>query len=90
MALCPALSYSTGAMLNLKEMVDVPVWFVHALNDNTIPVSNSEKAVAALKTLGAREVHFTEYTDDEMNAAGADPSPDATYSYHQRYSEGFI
>lgn len=82
MALCPALSYSTGAMLNLKDMVDVPVWFVHALNDNTIPISNSEKAVAALKKLGAREVHFTEYTDDEMNAAGADPSPDATYSYH--------
>ena len=22
------------------------------------------------------------YSDEEMNASGADPSPDATYSYH--------
>ncbi len=82
LALCPALNYSTNSMLNLKEITDIPIWFAHAKNDNTIPASGSETAVKALEKLGAKEVNFTEYSDEEMNAAGADPSPDATYSYH--------
>ncbi len=82
LALCPALNYSNNSLLNLKNMVNVPVWFAHAKNDNTIPASNSETAVKALENLGAKEVRFTEYTDEEMNAAGADSAPDATYSYH--------
>lgn len=82
LALCPALNYSANSMLNLKEITDVPIWFAHAENDNTIPVSSSETAVKALDKLNAKEVHFTKYTDAEMNAAGADPSPDSTYSYH--------
>ncbi|MBP3877734.1 MAG: hypothetical protein J6E44_07255 [Lachnospiraceae bacterium] len=27
-------------------------------------------------------MQLTVYTDEEMNAAGADPSPEATVSYH--------
>ncbi len=82
MALCPALNYSANSMMNLKQIADIPIWFAHAEHDNTIPVSTSENAVKSLEKLGAKEVHFTMYSDEEMNAAGADPSPDATYSYH--------
>ena len=82
MALCPALNYADSAATNLKNMVDVPIWFAHAANDNTIPVSNSRMAVKSLEDLGAKEVKYTEYSDDEMNSAGASAAPDATYSYH--------
>ena len=82
LALCPATTYAQNANLNLEKMKDVPVWFAHAEHDNTIPVSATKIASQALETLGAREVRTTIYSDDNMNAVGADPSPDATYSYH--------
>ena len=82
LALCPALNYSPEAVENLDKMKDVPIWFAHAANDNTIPAEESRKAVEKLKQLGAKDVHFTEYSDEEMNAAGADGNPDSTYSYH--------
>jgi predicted peptidase len=82
MALCPALTYAPNVNTGLSKMVDVPVWFAHAAGDNTIPVTASQTAVAALTKLGATELKYTEYTDEQMNAAGADGSPDSTYSYH--------
>ncbi len=82
MALCPALTYCPQANTGFEKMKNVPVWFAHATGDNTIPVSASRNAVAALEKLGAREIRFTEYTDEQMNASGADGAPDATYSYH--------
>ena len=82
MALCPALSYFPDTVANLKKMKDVPVWFAHAINDNTVSVSDSRTAVSDLESLDAKEVKFTEYTDEQMNAAGADSAPDSTYSYH--------
>ena len=82
MALCPALTYCPEASSGFEKMKNVPVWFAHATGDNTIPVSASRDAVAALEKLGAREIRFTEYTDEQMNASGADGAPDATYSYH--------
>ena len=81
-ALCPALTYCPEASSGLEKMKNVPVWFAHASGDNTIPVSASRNAVAALEKLGAGEVRYTEYTDEQMNASGADGAPDATYSYH--------
>ena len=82
MALCPALSYFPDTVADLEKMKDVPVWFAHAENDNTVPVSDSRNAVSDLESLGAKEVKFTEYTDEQMNVAGADSAPDSTYSYH--------
>ncbi len=82
LALCPALNYATNATMNLKNMLDVPVWFAQATHDNTIPVSASQIAVKSLEKQGAKEVKYTEYSDEEMNAAGADSAPDSTYSYH--------
>lgn len=82
MPLCPALSYFPDTVANLKKMKDVPVWFAHATNDNTVSVSDTRGAVSDLEGFGAKEVKFTEYTDEQMNAAGADSAPDSTYSYH--------
>ena len=82
MALCPALSFVPGAKAELEKMKDVPIWFAHAANDNTVPVSDSRTAVTDLEDFGAKEVKFTEYTDEQMNAAGADNKPESTYSYH--------
>ncbi len=82
LALCPALNYSNTAMAQLEKIKDIPIWFAQAEHDNTIPIENSRKAVEKLQELGAKEVNFTAYSDDEMNAAGADAAPDSTYSYH--------
>lgn len=82
MALCPATTYAQTAAANLPKMAEVPIWFAHAEHDNTIPVTASREAVDLLNSSGAKEVKYTEYTDDQMNAAGADGSPDSTYSYH--------
>ena len=82
MALCPAISYAPNIKENLNKMREVPIWFAHAANDNTVPVSDSRTAVSDLEELGAKEVKFTEYTDEQMNSAGADNAPDSTYSYH--------
>ena len=82
LVLCPALTYCPEASTGFEKMKSVPVWFAHASGDNTIPVTASRNAVAALEKLGAGEVRFTEYTNEQMNASGAEGAPDATYSYH--------
>ncbi len=69
--MCPALSYSKDSTKNLGLMKDVPIWFAHATNDNVIPVTTSQTAVDILQKMGAKEVHFTEFTDKEMLSAGA-------------------
>nr|MCR5671673.1 alpha/beta fold hydrolase [Butyrivibrio sp.] len=75
--MCPALTYDDSSTQNLKLMKDVPVWFAHAGGDNVIPVNVSRSAVSTLEALGAPEVHYTEFSDEEMKTAGA------MYGYHQ-------
>ena len=79
LALCPALTYAPNAVLNLDKMAEVPIWFAHATNDKTIPVTASQNAV---NSLAGVEVLFTEYSDDNMEAVGADIDPNSTYSFH--------
>lgn len=82
LALCPAMNYSDRAVRDLVRMKDTPLWIAHAEHDKTIPSSESLKINESLTSAGAREVKLTIYSDDEMNAVGGDPAPDATYSYH--------
>lgn len=82
LALCPAVGYSAGAIRNLEKITDVPIWFAHAVHDQTIPEADSEKCLKLLTDAGSTVAQLRAYTDEEMNAAGADPSPDSTYSYH--------
>ena len=82
LALCPAVNYSDTAVKNLEKMKDVPIRLAHAEHDNTIPAGESLKIRDALEAAGAKEVKLKIYSDEEMNAAGADSAPDSTYSYH--------
>ena len=81
-AMCPALNYTGRAVDSLETLADTPVWFAHAEHDAAVPVWASQEAYDTLKKAGNADVHLTVYTDEEMNAAGADPSPEATVSYH--------
>ena len=69
--MCPALSYSQDSTKKLGLMKDVPTRFAHATNDNVIPVTVSRNAVDVLERMGAKEVHLTEFSDQEMLATGA-------------------
>ncbi|MCR4690008.1 MAG: hypothetical protein K5739_01510 [Lachnospiraceae bacterium] len=82
LSLCPALNYSQGAAANIEKIKDIPTRFAHASGDGTIPVTGTRAAFEALQKAGAKDVDFKEYSDDEMNAAGAEPGKDSTYSYH--------
>lgn len=81
--MCPALQYVDAAVFkNLAEIRDIPVWFAHAQSDQTIPSSVSTTAFEILEKAGAKNNRLTIYSDEEMLAAGGDPSPDATLSFH--------
>ncbi len=75
--MCPALTYDDNSTRNLKQMKDVPSWFAQATNDNVIPITVSRSAVSTLEAMGAKEVHLTEFSDEEMLATGA------LVGYHQ-------
>ena len=82
LALCPALKYAEGAKQDLNKIADIPIWFLHALNDGTISSAESRDAFKILQDVGAKDVRIKEFSDEEMNAAGAEPSNESTYSYH--------
>ncbi len=82
LALCPALNYAEGAKQDLNKIADIPIWFLHALNDGTISSAESRDAFKILQDAGAKDVRIKEFSDEEMNAAGAEPSNESTYSYH--------
>ncbi len=81
-AMCPATSYSSRAIKQLDRLAGIPIWFAHAEHDGTISSACSTQAYNTLQKEENDRVLLTIYSDDEMNAAGADPSNDSTYSYH--------
>jgi len=82
LALCPALNYSETAVENIEKIKDTPIWIAQAVHDGTIPIEGNREALAKLKAANPKEAMFKEYSDEEMNAAGGNPSNDSTYSYH--------
>jgi predicted peptidase len=52
---------------NVKKYRKVPIWFFHGGKDDVVPPVNSERVVAALKTMGA-EVKFTVYPEANHNS----------------------
>ncbi len=81
--LCPALNYFDASVFkNLSAITEIPMWFCHAENDLTIASGTSRTAVEILEKNGAEDCHLTIYADEEMDAAGAVPSPEASVSYH--------
>jgi predicted peptidase len=49
-------SYTAAA----AKVGKVPVWIFHGADDDTVPVTESQRMYAAMKTLGG-DVHYTEY-----------------------------
>jgi predicted peptidase len=49
-------SYSAAA----AKVGKIPVWIFHGADDDTVPVTESQRMSAAMKEIGA-EVHYTEY-----------------------------
>ena len=82
LAMCPALNYSKRAVADIEKIKDIPIRIVQATNDGTIPIAGTRDAFDKLKVAGAADAELREYSDEEMNAVGAEPSNDATYSYH--------
>jgi predicted peptidase len=63
-----------------RRIKDMPIWVFHGAKDMTVPISESEQMVEALKKAGAPEVKFTIYPD-----AGHD-SWTATYDNPELYT----
>ncbi|MGQ8872663.1 S-layer homology domain-containing protein [Paenibacillus sp. TSA_86.1] len=52
----------------LKGIVDVPMWIMHAQNDPTTDSRTSSLAYQALTEMGAKKVHLTLYDDTYMDS----------------------
>ncbi|MEK3704009.1 S-layer homology domain-containing protein [Paenibacillus sp. FSL R7-0198] len=52
----------------LKGIVDVPMWIMHAQNDPTTDSRTSSLAYQALTEMGAKQVHLTLYDDAFMDS----------------------
>jgi len=52
----------------LKGIVDVPIWIMHAQNDPTTDSRTSSLAYEALTEMGAKQVHLTLYDDAYMDS----------------------
>ncbi|MBF4692149.1 prolyl oligopeptidase family serine peptidase [Fusibacter ferrireducens] len=61
-----------AAISELKgnDIVDVPLWIVHAENDQVCTSYTSLMLYDALNELGAQKNHLSLYSDDEMEALG--------------------
>ncbi|WP_346676898.1 prolyl oligopeptidase family serine peptidase [Erysipelatoclostridium sp. An173] len=67
--ICPATSSASVSDEMIESIKDVPIWFIHALNDTTCdPQANSIPLADRLKKAGA-EVHET-YFDDVHDTTG--------------------
>lgn len=74
-AMCGAANYYNGFLFpqgaeDVAKIVNVPLWIAHATTDPTVPVENGRNMYNMLVEAGSKVVHFTEYSDEEMAAAG--------------------
>ncbi len=82
MALCSALNYSPGVTNDLSGIKRIPMRLFAAEHDGTIPSGETKKLCQKLTDLGALDVEMKIYSDEEMNAAGAENDNHSTFSYH--------
>lgn len=73
--ICAAYEVPTDKLDTVKN---VPIWLVHAENDDTIPVQYTRDAYAYLKDHGGN-VHYTEYPNVQVD--GEDFAPHASWIY---------
>lgn len=73
--ICAAYEVPTDKLDTVKN---IPIWLVHAENDDTIPVQYTRDAYAYLKEHGGN-VHYTEYANVQVD--GEDFAPHASWIY---------
>ncbi len=69
-AMCGAMETYFSDPVDFTKLVDIPLWIAHATTDNTVNVEDSRNAYNAIVEAGGTLVHYTEYSDEEMLAAG--------------------
>ena len=62
---------ANNAFTNAYVMKDLPIWLAQATNDSTSPIINSRTVYANLIEAGSTVAKFTEYSNEEMDAAFA-------------------
>lgn len=69
-AMCGAMESFFSDEIAFENLVDIPLWIAHATTDSTVNVEDSRNVYNTLVELGSTVVHYTEYSDEEMVAAG--------------------
>ena len=81
--ICPAGSISEE---EAKTLVDLPIWFIHAKNDDTVNVKGTEQSIANLIAAGNENVHVS-YFDDVHDTTGRFDDEDGNpYQYSGHWS----
>ena len=91
--ICPATTSASVSDEMIESIKDVPIWFIHALNDTTCnPQTNSIPLASRLKAAGAdvhesyfKDVHDTTgrfFDDDEGNLSLVDTGKPYQYDGH--------
>jgi predicted peptidase len=60
------ITSATGA--RKAALQHLAVWAFHGAKDRVVPLEESERMVAAMKALGARDVRLTVYSDAEHDS----------------------
>lgn len=54
-------------LANVSKLRHIPVWIFHGGKDDLVPPIHAQRVNAALKSSGAREVHYTEFPNANHN-----------------------
>ena len=83
---CEAYSDSFVTDEDIQKLKDLPMWFIHAANDQTVNANNFViPTYQRLKAAGAKDLHFSYFTD----VRGTDGNPNGN-SYQGHYSWIYI
>ena len=83
---CEAYSDSFVEDSDIEKLKDLPMWFIHAANDQTVNANNFViPTYQRLKAAGAKDLHFSYFVD----VRGTDGNPNGN-SYQGHYSWIYI
>ena len=58
-----------GSPVYAKLLAHMPIWMVHAVNDNVISVNETDALVKALKDLGSKDIQYSRFEECNDKAA---------------------
>lgn len=87
-AAIPICAAGSPTAEQLETYKDVPMWFVHAVNDRTVPISRSDATVETLRSLNPFDVKYTRY--DRVFGTLEDPYPDGHWSWVMPLNNDYV